>query len=64
MSRAVKLWSGILASVGALVLPALATANVRADFNDDGFEDLAIGIEGEELTTPTVINGESLAAGW
>ena len=40
-----------------LVLAPAAGANVRADFNDDGFEDLAIGIEGEDLPAPDdVIN--------
>ncbi|MFI5025195.1 MAG: FG-GAP repeat protein [Solirubrobacterales bacterium] len=56
------------AAVAFLALPPVAGANVRADFNDDGFEDLAIGIEGEDLPAPdnvlnagavTVIYGSS-----
>ena len=32
--------------MACLALAPAAGANIRADFNDDGFEDLAIGIEG------------------
>ncbi len=68
MSREIKRASGILAGLTVLTLAAPASAAVKADFNDDGFEDLAIGIEGEDLPAPddvlnagavTVIYGSS-----
>jgi hypothetical protein len=47
-----RLAAALVAGTAGLFLAPAANAAIRADFNHDGFEDLAIGIEGEDLPPP------------
>lgn len=51
-TRAGRAALGAFAALAATLAPASAAAAIKADFNHDGFGDLAIGIEGEDLPPP------------
>ncbi|HEX3035837.1 MAG TPA: FG-GAP repeat protein [Thermodesulfobacteriota bacterium] len=56
---------GTIAMLGLGLLPgrAYAEARVRADFNGDGYDDLAIGVDGENLGSISNAGGVNVIYG-